>query len=130
MAGEFVDKDYLVGVKARGRLRQELGVEAEDATDGSGGSCSGRWMGGVAVLASDAVGAGATKLAVEGDVGAGKGAEGEFPGREVGAEVAIGRVAEVDVELFGGISSRSLLGIDMGDGECGREGSVVVVCVG
>ena len=46
-------------------------------------------MGGAAVFASGAVGAGTAELAVEGDVGAGDGAEGKLASGEVDTEAAI-----------------------------------------
>ena len=51
------------------------------------------------MFTSGAVGAGAAELAVEGDVGAGEGAEGELACGKVDAKAAIGRVTEFNVEV-------------------------------
>ena len=71
-------------------------------------------MGGAAVFTSGAVGAGAAELAVEGDVRAGEGAEGELACGKVDAKAAIGGVTEFNVEVFSSISARALLGVNMG----------------
>ena len=86
-------------------------------------------MRGVAILAGGAVGAGAAELAIERDIGAGKGAERELPGREVEAEATVGGVVEVYVERFGSVSAGALLCINLGDGDCGRECGWAVVGV-
>lgn len=54
----------------------------------AGALVEGGW-GGAAVFASGAVGAGTAELAVEGDVGAGEGAEGKLASGEVDTEAAI-----------------------------------------
>ena len=64
--------------------------------------------------ASGAVGARSAELAVEGDIGAGERAERQLASGKVDAEAPIGGVAKFDVELFSGISARSLFGVDMG----------------
>ena len=83
-------------------------------------------MGWITVLARYTVGAGVAELAVEGDVRAGKCAEGKFSCREVGAKAAVRGVAEIGVKFFGGISSGPLLGVDVGCEKGGRKGGGMV----
>lgn len=77
-----------------------------------------------------AMGAGASKLAVEGDIGACEGTEGELARGEVGAEAAVRWVAEISVEFFCCISACPLFGVSMKDGEGGGHSEGLVVCCG
>ena len=66
-----------------------------------------------------AMGAGASKLAVQGDIGAGEYSKGELARGKVGAEAAVRRVAEIVVEFFRCISACPLFGVSMEGGKGG-----------
>lgn len=77
-----------------------------------------------------AMGAGTSKLAVQGDIVAGEGTKGELARGKVGAKAAVGRVAEIVVEFFRCISACPLFGVSMKSGKGGGHSEWLVVCCG
>ena len=75
-----------------------------------------------------AMGAGTSKLAVEGDIGACESTEGKLARGEVGAEASVRRVAEIIVEFFCCISARPLFGVSMKGREGDGQSEGLVVC--